>query len=248
MGSENPTWESDCGSVKLWLGDCFDVMQTWPAKTEAAIVTDPPYGISANRQTLGNGKKEFFRGDDWDDERPDVAPLLGFGGDVVIWGGNYFADSLPVTNDWLCWHKKISNAENRPYSRHYRCVSFSEFELAWSNLGTNCRIISHHWSGEVKQHPTQKPQRVMSWCVGLTTGDTVADPFMGSGTIGVSAVRLGRSFWGVEREPAYFEIAKRRIHDELDRADFLEPHRIRDRQAELFGDENHANEEAPHDG
>lgn len=41
----NPTWESDCGTVKLWLGDCLDVMQSWPDGAVDAVVTDPPYGI-----------------------------------------------------------------------------------------------------------------------------------------------------------------------------------------------------------
>lgn len=45
----------------------------------------------------------------------------------------------------------------------------------------------------------------------------VADPFMGSGTTGVACVRLGRRFTGIEIEPRYFDIARRRIEDELKR-------------------------------
>lgn len=44
-------------------------------------------------------------------------------------------------------------------------------------------------------------------------GDTIFDPFMGSGTTGVAAVKLGRNFIGCEIEPKYFEIAQRRIAD-----------------------------------
>ena len=61
---------------------------------------------------------------------------------------------------------------------------------------------------------------------------------MGSGTTGVAAVRLDRQFWGVEIDPQYFEIAKRRIQDELAKVDFLEPQRVKDRQAALFSDED----------
>jgi site-specific DNA-methyltransferase (adenine-specific) len=62
-------------------------------------------------------------------------------------------------------------------------------------------------------HPTQKPENVMSTLVQWLTneGDTVLDPFMGSGTTGVSCVNFGRNFIGIEREPDYFEIARARI-------------------------------------
>jgi len=64
----------------------------------------------------------------------------------------------------------------------------------------------------------------MEWLVRRASleGHAIADPFMGSGTTGVAAVRLGRSFWGVELDPGYFEIAKKRIQDELRRVAFLE--------------------------
>ena len=44
-------------------------------------------------------------------------------------------------------------------------------------------------------------------------GETILDPFMGSGTTGVAAVQMGRKFIGIEREPKYFDIACRRIED-----------------------------------
>jgi site-specific DNA-methyltransferase (adenine-specific) len=53
----------------------------------------------------------------------------------------------------------------------------------------------------------------MAWCMKWVEGQTVLDPFMGSGTTGVAAVQLGRKFIGIEREPKYFDIACRRIED-----------------------------------
>ena len=57
----------------------------------------------------------------------------------------------------------------------------------------------------------------MTWLVNRVSmpGETILDPFMGSGTTGVAAIRLGRSFIGIEKEPKYFEIANRRILAEL---------------------------------
>lgn len=188
------------GDATLYLGDCRDILPTMP-KVDA-VITDPPYGISANKQTLGKGKKEFDRGGDWDNEAPNIRGLLALAPLVCVWGGNYFADQLPVSNDWLVWHKLNDGR------------SFSECELAWSNFGKQARHLSHHWSGEEKEHPTQKPLPVMLWCVQQSGAvSTIMDPFMGSGTTGVACMMLGRSFIGIEREPKYFDIACRRIED-----------------------------------
>lgn len=52
--------------------------------------------------------------------------------------------------------------------------------------------------------------------------ETVADPFMGSGTTGVACVRLGRKFIGIEKEPRYFDIACKRIEAEVNRFPLFE--------------------------
>jgi len=62
------------------------------------------------------------------------------------------------------------------------------------------------------QHPTQKPVRLMQWCIDQAGNpDTILDPFMGSGTTGVAAIQMGRKFIGIEREVKYFDIACERI-------------------------------------
>ena len=190
------------GRAVLHLGDCRDILPTL-GKVDA-VVTDPPYGIGATKQTLGSGKKDFHRGDtEWDSEVPDISPLLEMGCTAIIWGGNYFANILPANNHWLIWHKVNDG------------LSFSECEMAWTNLGKQVRHLSHHWGGETKEHPTQKPLRVMRWCLSLLpTGiETILDPFMGSGTTGVACVKTGRSFIGIELDPDYFDIACRRIQE-----------------------------------
>lgn len=187
------------GDATLYLGDCLEILPTL-GKVDA-VVTDPPYGIGAPSMNLGTGKKQFFRGD-WDRAAENIRPLLTVGVYRCFWGGNYFTDQLPPTNDWLIWHKKNDG------------LSFSEFEMAWTNFGCNTRLFSRHWSGEEKVHPTMKPLSVMEWCLGfLPATDTIVDPFMGSGTTGVACMNLGRKFIGIEIEPKYFDIACKRIVD-----------------------------------
>ena len=67
-------------------------------------------------------------------------------------------------------------------------------------------------------HPTVKPLKLMSYLITLTTreGDTVLDPFMGSGTTGVAAKNLNRNFIGIELDEEYFEIAESRIEQSKD--------------------------------
>jgi DNA modification methylase len=188
------------GDCTLYLGDALEILPTL-GRFDACI-TDPPYGISANRMTLGKGKKDFDRGGAWDDERPDITILPSICDAFCVWGGNYFADVLPPTNDILVWHKMNDGR------------SFSECEFAWTNFGKQSRLKSHHWGGEEKKHPTQKPLEVMKWTLGHLPGPcSVIDPFMGSGTTGVACALLGFTFAGIEREPSYFDIACRRIEE-----------------------------------
>jgi site-specific DNA-methyltransferase (adenine-specific) len=65
------------------------------------------------------------------------------------------------------------------------------------------------------EHPTPKPVALMERMVACSTDDggLVLDPFMGSGSTGVACANLGRRFIGIEIDPAYFDIAARRIED-----------------------------------
>lgn len=67
----------------------------------------------------------------------------------------------------------------------------------------------------ISLHATQKPELLIEYLILMFTkeGDTILDPTMGSGTVGVVAKRLGRNFIGIEKDPEYFEIAKKRIEE-----------------------------------
>ena len=66
------------------------------------------------------------------------------------------------------------------------------------------------------KHPTQKPLALLERIVMASTnkGDLILDPFMGSGTTGVAAVKLGRRFVGVDKEKEYVELSQKRIYSE----------------------------------
>jgi len=124
--------------------------------------------------------------------------LLKFGTHHVVWGGNYFTDVLPVTNNWICWHKKNDG------------LSFSEFELAHTSVSKNTRIFSHHWGGEKKDHPTQKPIAVMEWALNLSDSVKVFDPFLGSGSTLIACEKTKRKCYGMEIDPHYCDVTIKR--------------------------------------
>ncbi len=186
----------EIGEHRLLCGDSTDsdAVARLMDGDKCNLLTDPPYGINANKQTLGTGKKQFHRGENWDNEVPDFYYVLQFVDKAIIWGGNYFADKLPINNDWLCWHKKNDG------------LSFSEFELAWTNLGKNCRMLSHHWGGEIKEHPTMKPLKLMEWCINYLDNKPILDIFCGSGSTMVAAHQLKRKCYGMELDSKYCQV------------------------------------------
>lgn len=78
-----------------------------------------------------------------------------------------------------------------------------------------CAKASKKEKGKDNPHPTVKPIKLMEYLVKLISpkGSLVLDPFMGSGTTGIAALNLGRRFIGIEKEPEYFEVAKKRIEN-----------------------------------
>lgn len=205
------------GLATLYLGDCREILPTLAPCD--LILTDPPYGIGADSHA-GPANKGWKQWDTsgWDKERH--SPWL-FGlmqekaKECVIWGGNYFTDVLPPTMRWLVWDKGQRN------------FSLADCEFAWSSQQAAARVLTLP-RGEAlqdgKEHPTQKPLRLMEWCLDMhPKAQKICDPFMGSGTTGVAAVKMGRSFVGIEREPKYFEIACERIENAQRQASLFEP-------------------------
>jgi site-specific DNA-methyltransferase (adenine-specific) len=195
--------------VTLYLGDCREVLPTL-GKVDA-VVTDPPYGIGASYDVCrhGHGKK------DWDAivvDRTTLDVVRAQSTEQIIWGGNYF--ELPPSRCFFVWDK------GQPES-----FSLAMAELAWVSVDGNAKIFRYRPQEIGKEHPTQKPVGLMRRCIeALPDAYTILDPFMGSGTTGVAAVKLGRKFIGIEIEPKYFDIACRRISEALRQPDmFIEP-------------------------
>ena len=187
------------GDATLYLGDCREILPRLP-KVDA-VVTDPPYGIGFAAQPTIGQRRAGMKPESWDDQIVDVVPMLPDIAPAIIWGGNYY--TLPTSRGWLSWFKPDAPP------------SMAQFELAWTSFDRNSRQLSvsiSETNPERVGHPTQKPLRLMEWCLSFVAdAQTILDPFMGSGTTGVACANLGRKFIGIEICEKYFDIACSRI-------------------------------------
>jgi site-specific DNA-methyltransferase (adenine-specific)/modification methylase len=224
------------GEAELHLGDCRELIGDLPR--DAAIVSDPPYGINWVRGTTGRkvaGSHLPVKRNDGaiigDDEPFDPSPWLHFP-EVLFFGADHFSARLPHGR-WFAWDK-LNGWESHDYN--------SDVEFIWLKGRGAARIVRHLWKGVQQDsekgmsrvHSKQKPIVVMKWCLGFIRAPLILDPFMGSGTTGVACVNLGRRFIGIEIEPAYFDIACRRIEAAYRQPRLFDEPRAKPEQQAMF--------------
>ena len=119
---------------------------------------------------------------------------------------------------WAEKHGLIQTPKASKSERNAGCEKLDKKRragLAGSDRDGNLDDVSERWRTQPAQnnHPTVKPIHLMSWLVRLVSkkGDTVLDPFMGSGTTGVACKQLDRNFIGIELNEEYIVIAEKRI-------------------------------------
>ena len=209
----------EIGDCTLHLGDCREILPELP-KVDA-VVTDPPYGIGEaagkNRSRGALATAKDYGWSEWDNCTAEDAVDMAIDKAKwsIVFGGNYY--NLPPTSCLLVWDK-LNGASD-----------FADCEIAWTNLPKAVRLLRFLWNGMLRGekgervHATQKPINVMKWCIEHLPppNQTILDPFMGSGTTGVAAVKLGRKFIGIEIEPKYFDIACKRISDAYKQPDLF---------------------------
>jgi site-specific DNA-methyltransferase (adenine-specific) len=199
--------------VTLYLGDCRDILPTLGPVD--AVVTDPPYGMSfqSNHRAV---RHDAIQND-------ADAELLKWACGIQAKHSRYVFcrwDNLPdvpkprslvtwVKNNWSMGDLNHEHARQTEVALFYPGPEHS------FPKGRPTDVIEAPRTGN-EHHPTEKPVQLMMAILEWTRG-TVIDPFMGSGTTGVAAVRLGRSFIGVEVDKTHFDTACRRISDALKR-------------------------------
>ncbi len=205
------------GDATLWCADCREILPTL-GKVDA-VVTDPPYGIG-------------FPYNSYEDTPEALAALiaafmpaaLAIASRVVVTPGtsNIAAYPRPLWTAAWTWETTATYGA-LGYSQWQPILFYGEDVKGFGNVNGVIKSDRIHFTGgsakidhmEGGGHTCPKPltfvQRLLSRF--SLEGETVADPFMGSGTTGVACANLGRSFIGIEIDPGYFDIACRRIEE-----------------------------------
>jgi len=209
------------GNATLFLGDCLEILPTLAADH---VITDPPYDAKTHK-----GARYGFRATSSEiafdpiDPANITPPMLAAsrGWVVAFCALEMYGDYKRAAGDrWVragFWRRTNGVPQfsgDRPgQPGEGVAIMHAGGKKQWNGNGRH-----GFWEHPIVcggEHPTTKPVGLMSDLVSDFTnyGQTVIDPFMGSGTTGVSCMGLGRKFIGVEINPEYFEIACRRIED-----------------------------------
>lgn len=233
-----PYYES--GGITIYNGDCLEIMPTLAPVD--LVITDPPYvGLQGGVTTSLARKAKSYRpsqavGDPWDASFAWCAHAMKLArlGIIVFTGYK----SLPETAlafpglkrvALISWHKRNAPLAMRnvpQYTEDYAWCLEAKSGLEWKRIGktlidvaaltTGCMASKERLTddGGKALHPCQKPIQVMSRLLAVG-GETVLDPFSGTGTTLVAAKHLGRRAIGIELEEKYCEMAVGRLAQEV---------------------------------
>lgn len=226
------------GAATLYLSDCREVI----FEPAALVVSDPPYRLTSGGDTPGGmqgGWLDDYSNNgapvtcdiDWPEILGVVARAMAKDADAYLFANDKNVRALLNAaheaglgfHNLLAWDK-VSATANRWYMKNLEFVAYLWKGHARRINDASCKQLIRARQVDASAHPTEKPVAVCQLYIENSTspGDLVVDPFMGSGTTGVAAIRAGRRFVGVEIEPQWFEVALDRI-------------RAATTQGELFG-------------
>ncbi|MGA2504407.1 MAG: site-specific DNA-methyltransferase [Anaerolineales bacterium] len=182
-------------AYSLGLGDCLEHIKSIPVVD--VVITDPPYPDYWSEEYLyRDGLLNF---------------LKGFNCRQFI----FWSAKAPFPLDFTAahiWDKKVGRGSE--YERIFERKGQTNYKMFRYYL-INSTVAASYSHDLFTGYPSQKPIGLIRELVEKYTnpGDTVFDPFMGSGTTGVACMQLGRNFIGCEIKPKYFAIAEKRIKD-----------------------------------
>ena len=193
-----------------------DARELLPQLAFDVVVTDPPYGINYQQTIKSARDYKKIAGDQntdlarWIIKEVHPKPML-------VFGINHFVDCLPVAGRWICWDKRVVESADKMLG--------SPFELAWINTpedkaGYMIRlqhggVLNADDHNVKRQHPTQKPVKLMRRCINYMPKGVILDAFMGIGSTLRAAKDLNRKSIGIEIDEQYCEIAARRLAQEV---------------------------------
>lgn len=221
--------------IKLYKGNCLELMKDIPSGSVDAIITDPPYKIITGGDSNGknsirpkgilSGNRELMKFipkfSEW---LPECYRVLKNGSHAYFMINSTNLTEMLVevekvgfkVHNILIW-KKNNCTPSQFYMKNCEFVIFCRKGKAKyiNNIGDSKTVHEFNNISGKKVHPTEKPIELMKFYIENSSeeNDTVLDPFMGSGSTGVACVNTFRNFIGFEIDENYFEIAEKRIEE-----------------------------------
>lgn len=203
----------------LYLGDCLDILPTLALHVHA-VITDPPYGINGSKGHINKkrGKGNYSGGFE---DTPEYVRKFVVGAisyciakfpTVIVTPGNSNLSAYPQPDSFGCFYQPAAvglqtfgNLDSQP-------IFYYGKNATGKNMGVPCSFKMTSKPDETA-HPCRKPTREWERLILAHTlpGQTILDPFMGSGTTGEICLKNGRRFIGIELDGQYFEEARVRI-------------------------------------
>ena len=213
----------------LYQGNCLEVLPTLAAGSVDVVITDPPYGVElkAKRAKQRGGEVTTRVGSYSHDDTPEyieavVVPAINecrrIAAAVVVTPGTRNMWKYPEPDDMGCFYSAAGTGMGR---WGFTCMQpifyYGKDPYLAAMLGARPNSSGQTYPNDANEvpHPCAKPIRMMNWLVERASleGMTILDPFMGSGTTGVAAILKRRNFIGIELNPHYCAIAKKRIDE-----------------------------------
>jgi site-specific DNA-methyltransferase (adenine-specific) len=201
----------------MYLGDCLEILPTLP-KVDA-VITDPPYGVGLKYESHDDSRNGYA---EWC-ARWFAACQAATAGPIGISCGVGNLQMWPSADWVLCWNKPNSMGRAATgWNTWEPVLVYGKIAGVRTHDSFSVAVVPQIDTGD---HPCPKP---VGWGVEVlkrltAEGAVVCDPFTGSGTTGVAAIKTGRSFIGIEIEPKYFDIACERIENAQRQTSLLTP-------------------------
>jgi DNA modification methylase len=224
-----PFYDSGDG-VRIFQADYRDVIAARVIGTVDHVVTDPPYNVRQDNITI-EGRGDFRRDfGSWDENWMagpfliEIASVVRPGGSLLSFTSDRLLSQFRESPAWkprgtIVWIKKNFAPVPRPgYAQATEFIVWLQKPGAaatWNGDGYTANVLTYTTccGDERDDHPTQKPEALLLDLIARHTnaGDTIIDPFMGTGTTLAAAKRLGRKAIGIDVSAKYCDIAARRV-------------------------------------
>jgi site-specific DNA-methyltransferase (adenine-specific) len=221
----------------LFRDDCMITLQSIEDQSIDLIFTDPPYkvisgGTESSHKSgwkgsvLSKNDGKIFKHNSIDikDYFPELYRVLKFGSHAYVMTNNInLREMLNAAQDcgfsfhnMLVWEKNTCTA-NRWYMKNLEYTLFFYKKPAKRINNPSSKQAFKFDNIRNKVHPTEKPVALAEHYIlnSSKVGDIVLDPFMGSGSAGIAAIKSDRIFIGIEKDQEYFKIAAKRIKESM---------------------------------